>query len=316
MRQAPESPSIRGTGLPPPSFCGPKSRLLTGNTDAPLLGNGDIGVNLCGTLATRTTANGNGEKGKKPSPEAAAAAAAAGPEGLTWYIGKNDFWSTNNQDVTHNMYQSVANVATLTLVQAAAAGKQTQAASGGSAQHAQVNPLPYSMQQHLWNASITSQMGYSSSVASVASGGGGSETLSTASIVGANTNVLVVELTSTVDGEWTLSLATGSAEGAKRGLPVSAGNASNDRGSVVHIARNSTSLDNQYPRALARDCRDRMLDAFGQQSFVIDPNTRRVTIAPPAERDGCGRTGCWGSPMFDHQAHSHCAIRTAFATIT
>ena len=81
---------------------------------------------------------------------------------------------------------------------------------------------------------------------------------------------------------------TGSAEGAKRGLPVSAGTVNNDGGSVVHVARNSSSLGNEYPRALVRDCRDRMLDAFGQQSFVMEPGTRVVTIAAPPKETGVG----------------------------
>ena len=37
-----------GSWSSPPMFCGPDSQLTRGNTDAPLLGNGDIGVNLCG----------------------------------------------------------------------------------------------------------------------------------------------------------------------------------------------------------------------------------------------------------------------------
>lgn len=263
----------------PPAYCG-NTALQKGNTDAPLLGNGDIGVVLCGSLAEAS--------------------------GLTWYIGKNDFWSTNNQDVTHNMYQSVASVARVTMVPPQIIHVRNRSASS-----------PYSIQQHLLNASVTSRMGYTTTV-------GGAATLATASIVAANDNVLIVRVTSTVDSAWSMyvywygalspdagcmhcvsglmltcavsddtvhsrQLSAGSAEGAKRGLPVSAGTVKSSRGNIIHhIARNSSSLDNQYPTALARDCRDRMLDAFGQQSFVIDPDTRLVTVAAPPKESGVG----------------------------
>ena len=90
----------------PPAYCGTRSN--GGNTDAPLLGNGDLGVNLCGDAAAPTL-----------------------------YFGKNDFWSTYNSDVTHNMYQSLANVGRLSLDLSALG-----------------SPGEYSLSQHLRNATV------------------------------------------------------------------------------------------------------------------------------------------------------------------
>ena len=200
----------------PPEYCGPQSALLKGNTDAPLLGNGDVGVNLCGSLASTM-----------PTSAAVSDSDAGTAAGMTWYIGKNDFWSTNNQDVTHNMYQSVANVARVSLVQLQAAPQQPGGGASTSRRrstrhsHAHTHPPhplspvaalaaapppavppPYSIRQYLWNASVTSQMAYSNT------GSAADGTLRTASIVAANDNVLIVEITSTIDSEWSITLST------------------------------------------------------------------------------------------------------------
>jgi hypothetical protein len=214
-----------------PEYCGPGSRLQSGNTDAPLLGNGDLGVNLCGSAS-------------KP----------------TFYIGKNDFWSTYNADVTHNMYQSVANVAS---VQLDLSQLGNPAESAGA----------YQLEQQLANATVTSAFKYSNGAI-----------FTTKSIVAAHSNVLLTELLSSVATEVTISVITGSATGTKRGLPVSAGSAqivldNNPNSSVVYIARNSCSTDHVHPPAVVRDCRDHLLDSFGQQLFVIDPSTHQLAVS-------------------------------------
>ena len=52
-----------GVWSAPPEYCGEGPKLQGGMTDAALLGNGDLGVSLCGSLR----------------------------DGVMWFIGKNDF---------------------------------------------------------------------------------------------------------------------------------------------------------------------------------------------------------------------------------
>ena len=191
----------------PPAYCGTRSN--GGNTDAPLLGNGDLGVNLCGDAAAPTL-----------------------------YFGKNDFWSTYNSDVTHNMYQSLANVGRLSLDLSALG-----------------TPSEYSLSQHLHNATVASAFAYE-----------GGARFSMECFVAADANALIATLFSSQDINLTMRLSTGSALGTARGLPVAAGG---DGSSAMHVARNSSSASNAHPSAVARDCRDHLLDSFGQQSFHI-----------------------------------------------
>jgi hypothetical protein len=206
-----------GRWASPPKYCGPGSRLAGGNTDAPLMGNGDLGVNLCGE-----------------------------PGSPTWYVGKNDFWSTYNADVTHNMYQSLASVARVQL------DLQDLHLTGNGT-------TSYELAQHLENASVLSTF--------QAAGPQGAR-FTTSSVVVASTNVLLTEISSSTAGSVTISLAAGSATGTRRGLPVAAGSAGGD--GSIYVARNSSSAAHTHPSAVLRDCRDALLDSFGQQSFVVD----------------------------------------------
>jgi len=194
----------------PPAYCGPGSNKLSGgNTDAPLLGNGDVGVNLCG-----------------------------GPSAPTFYVGKNDFWSTYNSDVTHNMYQSLASVARVQLDLRSLFGGADSESSAAAAAAAG----GYELMQHLGNASVTS--------AFQAAGAGGAR-FTTRSIVVANSNVLLAELSSSQATNVTIRLTTGSATGTRRGLPVSAGRstATSAGASSIYIARNSSSAAHVHPSA-------------------------------------------------------------------
>eukprot|EP01043_Picozoa_sp_COSAG02_P016967 COSAG02_NODE_759_length_17490_cov_29.152608_1_plen_657_part_10 len=212
----------------PPKYCGPG---LSGMTDAPLMGNGDLGVNLCGAL-------------DRP----------------TFYLGKNDFWSTYNADVTHNMYQSVAAVARLQLDLHGLFGHAAVGGMNGS----------YQLAQHLANASVTSFF----------QSDGGAH-FSTRSVVVASSNMLLTELSSSQDTTVTISLTTGSVTGTRRGLPVAGGRSGDD---TIYISRNSSSAAHTHPSAVLRDCRDALLDSFGQQSFAVDTSTGRLSVL-----DGDGR---------------------------
>ena len=94
-------------------------------------------------------------------------------------------------------------------------------------------------------------------------------------MVAASSNVLLTELSSSQDVNVTISLLTGSATGTRRGLPVAAGRFG-DGG--VYIARNSSSAAHTHPSAVLRDCRDALLDSFGQQSFAVDATTGRLSL--------------------------------------
>ena len=90
----------------------------------------------------------------------------------TFYIGKNDFWSTNNDvSMVHNMFQSVAGVARVSI----------DLSTLGA-------PISYRLEQHLANATVRSRWGYRSN------------TVHTESIVSATDGLLLIHITALATG--------------------------------------------------------------------------------------------------------------------